>query len=265
MSFAQQQFIGVFDSGIGGLSVANAIFGLLPGASIHYYADTANVPYGPRSPAEIIQFSRSITRHLLDQGCQLIVVACNTATAAALDQLRREWPAIPFVGMEPAVKPAAQATRTGKVGVLATASTIESERYASLMHRYARHVQVWENPCVGLVPLIEQGALRSEGTRRLLEGILAPMLAEGMDTLVLGCTHYPFIRPLLEEIVGPDITIIDPAPAVARQVKRILQPEGIPPKTTSPHYVLEASGGLSDLSLFTDIPFDKRRVKPVQA
>lgn len=265
MSFAQQQPIGVFDSGIGGLSVANAIYGLLPGVPIHYYADTAHVPYGPRPQEEIIQFSRSITQHLLTQGCQMIVVACNTATAAALDQLRQEWPAIPFVGMEPAVKPAAQATRNGRVGVLATASTIQSERYESLMHRYAQHVQVWEDPCTGLVPLIERGQLEARETRQILTGILQPLLEKGIDTLVLGCTHYPFIRPLLEKIVGPEVVIIDPAPAVARQVERVLVSKKPKRGESSPAYLLEASGPLTDVMVFTQIPFRKNMVGQVRS
>lgn len=215
--------IGVFDSGIGGLSVANAILAALPREAIYYYADTAHVPYGPRSREEISQFSHDITRHLLHQGCKLIVVACNTATAAALYELRAHWPEVPFVGMEPAVKPAAQATRAGKVGVLATAATFSSERYATLMHRYAGEVQVWENPCLGLVPLIEARRWEDAETEALLRTIIEPMLAAGVDTLVLGCTHYPFVLPLIRRIVGPEFSIIDPAPAVARQVERRLR------------------------------------------
>ena len=170
MSIAQQQPIGVFDSGIGGLSVANAISGRLPQESLLYFADTAHVPYGPRSIEEIRTFSFQATRFLLARGCKLIVVACNTATAAALPQLRAQWPSIPFVGMEPAVKPAAQATRSGKVGVLATASTIRSERYADLMARYAAGVSVYENPCIGLVPLIESSQLNTEENAASGEG-----------------------------------------------------------------------------------------------
>ena len=251
--------IGVFDSGIGGLSVANAIYGLLPQESIYYFADTGRVPYGPRPKAEILQFSKQITQFLLDQGCKLIVVACNTATAAALEQLRLEWPDVPFVGMEPAVKPAAQATQSGKVGVLATLSTIQSDRYAHLMHRYAAEVEVLENPCIGLVPLIEQGGLQDYRTKKLLRAIVEPMLDQDVDTLVLGCTHYPFILPLLEEIVGPAFQIIDPAPAVARQVVRRLKEHQM--ATTSinpPQYHFFASGPTANLRLFTALPFQQR-------
>ncbi|MEM1214752.1 MAG: glutamate racemase [Bacteroidota bacterium] len=246
--------IGIFDSGIGGLSVANAVYGLLPRAVLTYYADTAHVPYGPRPRAEILAFSERITRFLLDRGAQLIVVACNTATAAALPALRKQWPKIPFVGMEPAVKPAAAATRTGKVGVLATQSTIQSERYAQLMARYAGTVEVLENPCIGLVPQIEAGELQTSATRTLLTQIVQPMLAAGVDTLVLGCTHYPFILPLLREIVGPQVQLIDPAPAVARQVARRLQGIVTTDNQQMAHQFI-ASGAYSALATYTDIPF----------
>ncbi len=215
--------IAVFDSGVGGLSVLRHIQTLLPHESIIYIADQKHVPYGPRSTTEIIQVSKAVTRFLLSQQAKLVVVACNTATAAALQALREQFPAIPFVGMEPAVKPAARQTKSGKVGVLATVQTLSSERYASLMHRFAGHVQVFENPCVGLVELIEAGEVVTNGTEGLLRSCLQPMLAAGVDTVVLGCTHYPFVLPMIEEIVGTAVTIIDPAPAVARQTVRVLQ------------------------------------------
>ncbi len=192
-----------------------------------YFADQAHIPYGPRSAAEILSFTAEITRFLLRHGAKLIVVACNTATAAALDDLRAMFPGVPFVGMEPAVKPAAIATRTGKVGVLATPSTLNSHRYAGLMARFAGGIQVYENSCIGLVQLIEAGALVAPETRELLRGVVEPMLTDGVDTLVLGCTHYPFIQPLLEEIVGGNVTIIDPAPAVARHTRFVLQQRGL--------------------------------------
>lgn len=248
--------IGVFDSGIGGLSVANAIYTLLPQEGIHYFADTGRVPYGPRSREEITEFSREITQFLLDQGCKMIVVACNTATAAALEQLRAEWPEVPFVGMEPAVKPAAQATQSGKVGVLATLSTIQSKRYEQLMHRYAAGVEILENPCVGLVSLIESGKLDQQETRELLQSIVNPMVEEEVDTLVLGCTHYPFILPLLRQVAGEHCQIIDPAPAVARQVARRLhqhQLEADADAQTS--FAFYASGRHSTLDHYTTIPF----------
>ena len=219
----QSKPIAIFDSGVGGLSVYRHIRSLLPNESIIYIADQKHVPYGPRTQQKLIQLSRAITRFLLSQQAKMVVVACNTATAAALKDLRAQFPEIPFVGMEPAVKPAAQQTKSGKVGVLATVQTLSSERYASLMHRFASHVQVLENPCVGLVDKIEAGEISVNGTEALLRSCLNPMLASGVDTVVLGCTHYPFVLPLIEEIVGTAVTIIDPAPAVARQTARIVQ------------------------------------------
>lgn len=199
----------------------------MPSEAMLYFADQAHIPYGPRPAAEILSFTAEITRYLLQGGAKLIVVACNTATAAALDDLRAIFPDVPFVGMEPAVKPAALATRSGKVGVLATPSTLNSHRYAGLMSRFAGGIRVYEDPCAGLVQLIEAGALAAPETRDLLRGVVEPMLADGVDTLVLGCTHYPFIRPLLEEIAGGDVTIIDPAPAVARHTRFVLQQRGL--------------------------------------
>jgi glutamate racemase len=217
--------IGVFDSGVGGLSVLKQIQAQLPHEDLLYVADQAHVPYGPRSKSEVQQFSAAITRFLLAQEARLIVVACNTASAAALSELRRSFPEVSFVGMEPAVKPAAQATRTGKVGVLATTGTFASERYAALMARYAAGVEVFSDPCLGLVERIEAGELDSTETVALLAGIVRPMVAQGVDTLVLGCTHYPFVLPALRELVGTAVPIIDPAPAVARQVGRVLAME----------------------------------------
>ena len=219
--------IGIYDSGLGGLSVLRHIQRSSPHERLIYFADQKHVPYGSRSLAEIRQFNAEITRFLLAQGAKIIVVACNTATAAGLSLLRETFPHVPFVGMEPAVKPAAQTTRSGKVGVLATENTFASPRYAQLMSRYAQNVHVYEDPCRGLVPLIEAGQFDTGETEQLLLHVLDPMLQEGIDTLVLGCTHYPFIRPLLEQIiiekVGENaVTIIDPAPAVARQTRKLL-------------------------------------------
>ncbi len=219
--------IGIFDSGLGGLSVLRHIRHFSPNERLIYFADQAHVPYGSRSLAEIRQFSEEITRFLLAQGAKIIVVACNTATAAALKSLRENFPHIPFVGMEPAVKPAALTTRSGKVGVLATANTFASPRYANLMSRFAQNVEVIEDPCRGLVTLIESGQFDGYKTEQLLRLVLHPMLDKGVDTIVLGCTHYPFVRPLIEQIVaaragGKDVIIIDPAPAVARQTRKML-------------------------------------------
>lgn len=233
--------IGILDSGVGGLSVLRHVQALLPQENLIYVADQANVPYGPRPAAEVQGFSRGITRFLLAQGAKLIIVACNTASAAALTDLRQTFPYIPFVGMEPAVKMGAATTRSGKVGVMATAGTFESQRYASLMHRFAQDVQLYQNPCRGLVELIEAGQTEGSATAALLQEVLAPMLAAGIDTLILGCTHYPFVLPLLQTVVGPDVTIIDPAPAVARQAKRVLQSDN----------TLQPAGGSGAVQAYT--------------
>lgn len=214
--------VGVFDSGIGGLTVANAILRLLPAESLVYFGDTARAPYGPKSPETIIRYSLEISTFLMRQGAKIIVVACNTASAAALAHLRAAWPDFTFVGMEPAVKPAAKSTRSGVIGVLATQGTFKSQRYTSLTERFAAGIQVYEDPCSGLVPLIESGHWDGPETESLVGNIIRPMLEKGADTLVLGCTHYPLILPLIRRIAGPEVLIIDPAPAVARQVARVL-------------------------------------------
>jgi glutamate racemase len=237
--------VAVFDSGVGGLSVLRHLRAQLPYERLIYLADQANVPYGSRSLAEIRAFSQAITHYLLELNAKIIVVACNTASGAALTHLRQTFPGVPFVGMEPAVKPAAQQTRSGKVGVLATTGTFESQRYELLMARFAREVDVFENPCRGLVDLIEAGNLDGTDTEALLRACVLPMLAEGIDTLVLGCTHYPFVRPLLEKIVGPRVTIIDPAPAVARQTGRLLQQHGLLANESITHPVQIVTTGKS--------------------
>jgi len=215
--------VGVFDSGVGGLSVLRAIRQQLPDEAMIYVADQAHVPYGPRPLEQVRLFSEEITRFLLSQGCKIIVVACNTASASALHSLRQTFPQVPFVGMEPAVKPAAETSRSGVVGVLATPATFQGALYASVIERFARGVTVLQHTCPGLVAQIEAGDLASQKTRSILEEALLPMLDQGIDTVVLGCTHYPFVIPLIEEISGPGVRVIDPAPAVARQVERLLK------------------------------------------
>jgi len=218
--------IGVFDSGVGGLSVLRALRRQYPAQPAFYFADQQHVPYGARPLAEVRSFSEQITRHLLARGARLIVVACNTASAAALHALRAAFPAVPFVGMEPALKPAAEGTQSGVVGVLATPATFQSDVYASIVERFAQGVRVLQDTCPGLVQQIESGSLTGPQTRAILENALHPMLAAGIDTVVLGCTHYPFVIPLIQQITGPAVRVIDPAPAVARQTGRLLQAHG---------------------------------------
>ncbi len=219
--------IGVFDSGVGGLSVLRAVRAQMPEESILYFGDQGHVPYGPRSMGQIQSFSEGITKFLLDHDSKLIVVACNTASAAALTYLRGRFPAVLFVGMEPAVKPAAEATKTGRVGVLATPATFQGALYASVVERFAAGVELFQHTCPGLVSQIEKGDLDSTVTRVILEDALFPMLENNIDTVVLGCTHYPFVIPLIEQIVGKNVRVIDPAPSVAKQVKRLLEAAGI--------------------------------------
>jgi glutamate racemase len=214
--------LGIFDSGVGGLSVLKAVQHKLPDEATIYLADQAHVPYGRRPLEEVQSFAVAISGYLLSKGSKLIVVACNTASAAALHHLRATFPEIPFVGMEPAVKPAAEYTRSGVVGVLATPATFQGKLYASVVERFANGVTVLQQTCPGLVGQIEEGKLKGSETREILEQALEPMLKQGIDTVVLGCTHYPFVIPLIEEIVGPGVRVIDPAPAVARQVHRVL-------------------------------------------
>jgi len=226
MDITSSQPIGVFDSGVGGLSVLRAIRKLMPEESVIYFADQGHVPYGPRTMEQIRKFSEAITRFLLARNAKLIVVACNTASAAALDFLRRTFPDVNFVGMEPAVKPAAECTQTGKVGVLATPATFQGKLYASVVERFANGMELLQHTCPGLVGQIEKGDLDGSETQAILEEALRPMLEARIDTVVLGCTHYPFVIPLIEQIVGESVRVIDPAPAVARQAFRLLEIAG---------------------------------------
>jgi len=233
--------IGIFDSGVGGLSVLRAIRALMPEESVIYVGDQEHIPYGPRPMEQIRDFSEAITNFLLHHHAKIIVVACNTASAAALKYLRERFSDVQFVGMEPAVKPAAENTTTSKVGVLATPATFQGALYASVVERFANGVELFQNTCVGLVQEVERGHLSGAETRRILNSALLPMLENNIDTVVLGCTHYPFVIPLIEEIVGENVRVIDPAPAVARQVKRLLEAGGMKSPTSA----------IGDIQLYT--------------
>lgn len=235
MTISSTSPIGVFDSGVGGLSVLRAVRAQMPEEAVLYFGDQGHIPYGPRPMEQIRSFSEAITRFLLERDAKIIVVACNTASAAALKHLRETFPDVPFVGMEPAVKPAAEHTQTGKVGILATPATFQGALYASVVERFANGVELFQNTCSGLVQEIERGNLDGTETRRILEDALYPMLEKNIDTVVLGCTHYPFVIPLIEQIVGENVAtaplrrvrVIDPAPAVAKQVRRVLEAKGL--------------------------------------
>lgn len=196
---------------------------LLPNENLLYFADQAHVPYGPREMQEVRSFSQHITHFLMQHDAKMIVVACNTASAAALHALRAQHPGMPFVGMEPAVKPAAQQTKTRRVGVLATPATFQGQLFASVVERFASDVDVIEQTFPGLVERIEAGDLDGPETRRLLEPPLRRLLQQNVDTLVLGCTHYPFVIPLIRSLVPEEVQVIDPSPAIARQTQRLLQ------------------------------------------
>ncbi len=226
MTMQQPVPVGIFDSGVGGLSVLRAVREFMPEQDILYLADQAHVPYGPRPLIQVREFAEGITRFLLDRGAGLIVVACNAASAASLHYLRNTFPDVPFVGMEPAVKPAAEQTRSGVVGVLATPATFQGALYASVLERFARDVTVLQDTCPGLVAEVESGNLEGDAVREILTNALSPMLQAGIDTVVLGCTHYPFVIPLIQEIAGPGVRVIDPAPAIARQTRRLLSQNG---------------------------------------
>jgi glutamate racemase len=212
--------IGVFDSGLGGLSVLREIHKRMPAASLVYIADSAWVPYGPRSENVIQHRARSLSRFLVEHGADLIVVACNTATAAAVPMLRKTM-RLPIVGMEPAVKPATAATRNGIVGVLATSGTLQSARFAALLDQFGADISVLTRACPGLVEQVESGDVDGPRTRLLVRQFVAPLIDGGADTIVLGCTHFVFLRPLIQSIAGPDVAIIDTGEAVARQVEQV--------------------------------------------
>jgi glutamate racemase len=213
--------IGIFDSGIGGVSVLRAIQRELPAEELIYVADTAYAPYGEKPIEEIQERAFRIVAFLIDQHAKAIVVACNTATGVAVDALRARW-SLPFVAIEPAVKPAAAATKTGIVGVLATRQTIASPRFARLAETWANGARILAQPCPGLVEQIEHGELTTPKTHDLIASYVRPLVDQGADTLVLGCTHYPFVQPLIASIAGPGVTIINPASAVARELRRRL-------------------------------------------
>ncbi len=217
--------IGMFDSGVGGTSIWKEIHSLLPHEHFVYLADSRNAPYGEKSPDEILRLSIKNTEFLLNKGCKLIVVACNTATTNAIDYLRNTYK-IPFIGIEPAIKPAALNSKSKRVGVLATKGTLSSTLFHSTAQNHAEGIEIIEQQGKGLVELIEKGALHSASTRALLKEFLKPMIAKDIDYLVLGCTHYPYLIPIIKELLPEHVTIIDSGEAVARQTKAILEKFG---------------------------------------
>jgi glutamate racemase len=241
--------IGIFDSGVGGLTVANAISLLLPNEAIFYIGDTARIPYGNKSKDDIEKFSLEMTKFLLDKDCKAIVIACNTASAYALEAVRNTYPDIPVIAMEPAVKPAIEQSKTGAIGVLATLGTLKSDRYSHLKDKFGQGIQILENPCLGLVDNIEAGKWNDPETILLLETILKPMVDAQVDHIVLGCTHYPIVIPLIANIMGNSVQLVNPAPAIAKQVYRQLAERNLlcvdtDVKENSPKHTVWATGSV---------------------
>ena len=249
--------IGIFDSGVGGLSVFREIKKILPDENYIYYSDSANCPYGGKPQEFIIQRASEITDLLLSKGAQIIVVACNTATAIAVKSLRESYPQVKFIGMEPAIKPAAQMTESRVIGVLATAGTLSSDKYLRHKEKYASEIKIAEHVGEGFVELVEKGMTTGALAEETVLKSLKPLLDAGADTIVLGCTHYPFlsetIRNVAEQTVPGQIKeIIDPAPAIARHLKEVMEEEGLFPActTTSGQTTLLSSGDTTVLQEF---------------
>lgn len=233
--------IGVFDSGVGGLTVLQALRTQLPGVPLHYVADTAHAPYGDRSSAYIVERSLRVAERLRAVGARMAVVACNTATAHAVQAMREQWPDWPVVGIEPGVKPAVAATRNGRIGVMATTATIASRRFEQLVAAHAADVELISQPCPGLVSLIEQGDLASAELGALIERFCAPLREAGVDTVLLGCTHYPLVQSRIQAALGDEVRLLNIEDAVARQARRVWEGLGVAP-TAGDAIVLESTG-----------------------
>jgi glutamate racemase len=218
--------IGVFDSGVGGLSILDEALQQLPHHNYIYFADSANAPYGDKSPQWIAERSLQICRYLMEQDCSAIVVACNTATAEAIATIRSTLD-IPIIGVEPGIKPAAMQSQNGIVGVLATEATLNSDKFNALLATLPEHCQFIKQAGAGLVPLIEAGLIETPEMQALLRSHLKPILDQGADTLVLGCTHYPFLKKMIRAVVGDSMTLIDTSDAVVRQLLRQIHQQGL--------------------------------------
>lgn len=254
--------IGVMDSGVGGLSVLREIHSLMPAESLLYAADSAHLPYGDKTPAFVRQRVNHIAESLIALGAKALVVACNTATAAAVESLRERFD-LPVIGMEPGVKPAVLSSKHGVVGILATEGMVQSNRMRELVQRFARDVEVVIQPCPGLVEQVERYALHTPETSRLLQNYLAPILDRNADTLVLGCTHYPFLQPLIEQLAGPSVKVINTGAAVARQLKQRLEEGSLISSSTTPGDVsfLSSGNGTEQGALISRLWGDKVEIK----
>ncbi len=249
--------IGVFDSGIGGLSVLREIHRLLPNHPTIYVADQANLPYGPRPIAEIQSLSDRITRFLFEQGAVVIVIACNTASAASLEFLRAKYPNMPFVGMEPAVKPALEASKTGVVGVLSTRATAEGSLYKRLLERYTEDKRVITQIAPDLVRIAEEQSQHTTASRSIISGYIRPIVDAGADHIVLACTHFPFLADAIQDIAGQGVNLIDPSAAVARQTARLWSSD-LAPRLAPNTYYTSGDTGAFRATLKTLIDVDAR-------
>ncbi len=243
-----QACLGVFDSGVGGLTVLRELRRQLPDVPMLYVADTAHAPYGQREPDYIIRRSLTVAQHLIDQGARVLVVACNTATAHAIAALRQRWPDLPIVGTEPGIKPAVAASRNGRIGVMATPSTIASARFADLIARHAGTTQVFSQPCPGLVALIERGELDTPALGDLLTRLCRPLLAAEVDTVLMGCTHYPLVQPVLQQVLGEQVRLLNIESAVAQQAAKQWQALGCQAQAAQP--CLQTTGDAQALTQF---------------
>ena len=230
--------VGFFDSGLGGLCILDAFKTLCPHESTIYIADSKNCPYGNKPAAEIVKLAESNTRRLLRRGCKMVVVACNTATAAAIDFLRERHPEVPFIGIEPAVKPAALRSKTGVVGVLATAGTFGGRLYNETKAKFAKDVTVIATVADEFVELVERKEISGAVAERVVRARIEPLLKAGCDKIVLGCTHFPHLKPLIEKICDGRAEVIDPSDAVARQARRVLSARGLAaPASSKPSHI----------------------------
>lgn len=244
----KNQPIGIFDSGVGGLSVWKELVKFLPNESVIYFADNANCPYGPKSKENIIELASRVVDFLISKECKIIVVACNTATAAAIEFLRTNY-SLPFIGMEPAVKPAAQNSKTKSIAVLATEGTFNGKLYIETSQKYATDVEL--NIKVGdkLVDIVEKGLINDPFTEKHLASLVKPLIEKNIDHLVLGCTHYPFLLDKLKKVLPENVKIIDPAPAVIKQTKKILEQNNLLNNSKNPFYEFYSSGNFEVLKV----------------
>ncbi len=252
--------VGVFDSGIGGLSVLRELQRSLPSHHLHYVADSAHAPYGERDDAHVIERSMRVVSHLVDHGAQAIVIACNTATAVAVSQLRAAWPQLPFIGVEPGIKPALALSRSGRIGVMATAATLSSAKFQRLVATHGAEKFIHLQACVGVAAAIERGELDAPDLLALIDTHCRPLRHAAVDTVVLGCTHYPFVQAAIQASLGPHVHIVDTAVAVARHAATLLaEPAALPERAHDEAGVLlETTGDAAQLERFARrcLPFD---------